>query len=158
MSPRVKLSDIIDIISFLTYNTAYYLDRENGRLLPVSKEQLLATKEDGGSGDYTEWQKQQIELELDILSDEKEEKYIEIPHKFLSHEFSTMENFCLSLKDQKISKPLCQAILGAGAFNRFNNFIHRYGVADDWYKYRYNAMKKIVADWCEEKDIEYEDQ
>ena len=39
-----------------------------------------------------------------------------------------MENFCISLDDEKISKPLCLAIFGGGAFNRFNNCIHRYGV------------------------------
>jgi len=66
-----------------------------------------------------------------------------------------MENFCISLDDEKISKPLCLAIFGGGAFNRFNNCIHRYGVAGDWYKFRYNSMKKIVIGWCEENNIEY---
>ena len=45
MNPRVKLSDIIDSISFQTYNTLYYLDKENGKLFPVSKDQLRAAKE-----------------------------------------------------------------------------------------------------------------
>lgn len=155
MNPPVKLSDIIDSISFQTYNTAYYLDKEKGELFPVSKDQLRAAKENDALEGYSEWQKEQIKLACDILADEKEEKYIEIPPKFLSHEYSTMENFCLSLEDRKISKPLCQAILGAGAFNRFNNCIHRYEVADDWHKYRYNAMKRIVAGWCETNNIEY---
>ncbi len=155
MNPRVKLSDIIDSISFQTYNTLYYLDKENGKLFPVSKDQLRAAKENDAAEDYSGWQNEQIKLARDILFDEKEEKYIAIPGKFVAHEFSTMENFCLSLKDQKISKSLCQAIFGGGAFNRFKNCIHRYGVAEDWYQYRYDAMKKIVIDWCEANDIEY---
>ncbi|MBW1752750.1 MAG: hypothetical protein JRJ46_06530 [Deltaproteobacteria bacterium] len=155
MNPRVKLSDIIDSISFQTYNTVYYLDKENGKLFPVSKDQLRAAKENDASEDDSEWQNEQIKLARDILFDEKEEKYIAIPEKFVAHEYSTMENFCLSLKDQKISKPLCQAIFGGSAFNRFKNCIHRYGIADDWYRYRFNAMKKIIIDWCEANDIEY---
>jgi len=66
-----------------------------------------------------------------------------------------MENFCISLDDEKISKPLCQAIFGGGAFNRFNNYIHKYGIADDWYKYRYNSMRRIIIDWCESNNIDY---
>ena len=46
MSSRVKLSDIINIISFQSYNTSYYLDRERGELFLVSKEQLRAAEED----------------------------------------------------------------------------------------------------------------
>ena len=155
MSPRVKLSDIINIISFQSYNTSYYLDRERGELFLVSKEQLRAAEEGADLEDYSGWEKEQIELTREILTDKKGEKYILIPGKFVFYEYSIMEDFCISLKDQKISKSLCQAFMGAGAFNRFNNCIHRYGVADDWDKYRYNAMKKIVIDWCEANSIEY---
>ena len=82
MNPPVKLSDIIDSISFQTNNTVFYLDKENGKLFPVSKDQLRAAKENDRSEDYSEWQKEQTKLARDILSDEKEEKYIEIPPKF----------------------------------------------------------------------------
>ena len=155
MSPRVKLSDIINIIGFLSYNTSYYLDKEMGELFLVSKEQLRVAKEDAELEDYPEWEREKIKLIREILTDEKGERYILIPRKFVSHEYSTMENFCFSLDEDEISGALLQAIKGAGAFSRFNNCIHRYGVADDWYKFRYNSMKKIIIDWCEENNLEY---
>jgi hypothetical protein len=155
MSPRIKISDIINIIGVQSNNTSYYLDREKGEPFLVSKEQLRAAEGDAGLEDYPEWEREQIELARKILSDEKGERYILIPVKFVSHEYSTMENFCFSIDDDEISMALLQAIKGAGAFNRFNNCIHRHGVADDWYTYRYNSMKKIVIDWCEENNIEY---
>ena len=158
MSPRVKLSDIIESIGYQTSNTSCYLDRKGGKIVLVSKELLRADKEDGTLEDYPERQKELIKLAREILSDKNEEKYIAIPGKFVVHEYSTMENFCLSLDDEKISKPLCQAIIGGGAFNRFKNCIHRYGIADKWRRYRFYALKKIVIDWCEVNDIEYEDQ
>jgi len=136
MSPRVKLSDIIDSISLQSHNTLCYLDREKGELFLVSKDQLLA-------------------LARKILADDKEEKYIAIPVKFVSHEYSTMDNFCLSLGDKEIYRPLFRAILGRGAFRRFSDCIHHYGIADDWYRYRFNAMKRIVIDWCKANNIEY---
>lgn len=158
MSPRVKLSDIIQSISHQTSNTSYYLDKKKGKIVIVSKELLRSAEEDSMLEGYPEWQNELIKLAHEILSDENEEKYIAIPGKFVIHEYSTMENFCLSLDDEKISKPLCQAIMGGGAFNRFKSCIRRYGIVDEWRQYRYQALKKIVIDWCEENDIEYEDQ
>jgi hypothetical protein len=158
MSPRVKLSDIINIISFLSNNTSYYLDKESGEPFLVSKEQLQVAKEDTELEDYPEWEREQIKLTREILIDKKGERYILIPRKFISHEYSTMENFCFSLDEDEISGALLQAIKGAGAFSRFNNCIHRFGVADDWYKFRFNSMKKIIIDWCEENNIEYQEK
>ncbi|MBW2407720.1 MAG: hypothetical protein JRF17_10150 [Deltaproteobacteria bacterium] len=151
----MKLSDIINIIGFQSYNSSYYLDREKGEPFLVSKEQLRVAEEDAELEDYPEWEREQIKLARKILTDKKGERYILIPGKFVSHEYSTMENFCFSLEDEEISRALLQAIKGAGAFSRFNNCIHRYGVADDWYKYRYNSMKRIVMDWCEANNIKY---
>ena len=158
MSSRVKLSAIIDSISSIAHNTSCYLDRERGELFFVSKEQLRAVEVDAELEDYPEWEKAQIKLIREILTDKKGERYIRIPGKFVSHEYSTMENFCFSLDDDEISGALLQAIKGAGAFRRFNNCIHQYGVADDWTKYRYNSMKRIVKDWCKENNIEYIDE
>jgi hypothetical protein len=155
MSSRVKLSDIINIISFQSYNSSSYLDRERGEPFLVSKEQLRVAEDDAELEDYPEWEREQIKLAREILTDKKGERYILIPGKFVSHEHSTMENFCISLNDEKFSRALFQAIFGGGAFNRFNNCIHRYGIVDDWYKYRYNSMKRIVIDWCEANNIEY---
>jgi hypothetical protein len=155
MSPRVKLSDIINIISFQSPNSVCYLDKEKGELFLVSKEQLRSVEEDPELEDYSEWEKAQIEIAREILTDKNGERFILIPGKFVSHEYSTMENFCFSLDDDDISRALLQAIKGAGAFSRFNGCIHRYKVADDWHTYRYNSMKRIVIDWCKANNIEY---
>lgn len=155
MSLRVKISDIINIISVRSNNTSYYLDKERAELFLVSKEQLRVAQKNVELEDYPDWEKEQIELAREILADKKGERYILIPGKFVSHEYSTMENFCFSLDNDEIARSLLQAIRGSGIFSRFNNCIHRYGVADDWFKYRYNSMKKIVIDWCEENNIEY---
>ena len=155
MSLRLKLIDIINIISFQSYNSAYYIDRKKGEPFLISKEQLRVAEEDAELEDYPEWEREQIKLAREILTDKRGERYILIPGKFVSHEYSTMENFCFSFDDDEISTALLQAIKGAGAFSRFNNCIHLYGVVDDWYKFRYNSMKKIIIGWCEENNIEY---
>ncbi len=155
VNPPVRIADIINIVSQQSHNTSYYLDRKRGELFLVPKEQLRAAEDNTEQRDYPEWEKMQIKLAREILADVKGERYIRIPAKFASHEYSTMENFCFSLADKEIAGALLQAIFGGGAFNRFNACIHRYKIADDWYTYRYNSMKRIVIEWCEENDIEY---
>ncbi len=34
----------------------------------------------------------------------------------------------------------------------------RVKLADDWYKYRNDALKEIAIEWCQENDIEFEDK
>ena len=71
MSPRVKLSDIIDIIRFFSHNTSYYLDKEKGELFLVSKEQLRVAKENADLKDYTEWEREQIKIAREIVKDKR---------------------------------------------------------------------------------------
>ena len=50
---------------------------------------------------------------------------------------------------------LCNAIRGRGAFRYFKDKIHEYGIADDWYQYRDDAIREIAIGWCEENGIRY---
>ena len=66
-----------------------------------------------------------------------------------------MERFCLSIEDDDMCDDLCNAIRGRGAFRRFKDGIHEYGIADDWYKYRDDTVREIAIDWCEAHGISY---
>ena len=49
-------------------------------------------------------------------------------------------------------------IKGSGAFRRFKDAVHHYGIADDWHKYRDDALKQIAIEWCRENNVEFSDQ
>jgi hypothetical protein len=49
-------------------------------------------------------------------------------------------------------------IKGSGAFRRFKDAVHHYGLADDWYKYRDNTLRQIAIDWCQENNVEFSEQ
>lgn len=49
-------------------------------------------------------------------------------------------------------------IKGSGAFRRFKNAVHRDGIADDWHKYRDDALKQIAIKWCRENNVEFSEQ
>lgn len=66
-----------------------------------------------------------------------------------------MEEFCGSIKNDRVSNALYSSIQGRGAFRRFKDTIIRFGVEDDWYKFREEALKQIAIEWCEENEIMY---
>ena len=74
------------------------------------------------------------------------------------HEYRIMEKFSLSVNDREVSDSLYHAIKSKGAFRRFKDAIHRYGVTDDWYKYRDSYLKEIAKDWCKGNDIDFIDK
>lgn len=57
-----------------------------------------------------------------------------------THEYSIMERFCYEIKDAELSSELLFQIRGSGAFQRFKYAIHRYNIADSWYRYRQKAL------------------
>ncbi len=67
-----------------------------------------------------------------------------------------MEEFCLSIKDKRLSDIMYDSIKGSGAFRRFRNNIQKYNIENDWYKFKDKAMKDIAIEWCEGNNIDYE--
>jgi hypothetical protein len=70
------------------------------------------------------------------------------------NEYEIIEEFILSIKDQRIREELYEAIQGRGAFRRFKDGLIEHSVDKHWYKYRENKIKELVIQWCKEHDIE----
>jgi hypothetical protein len=68
-----------------------------------------------------------------------------------------MERFCYSVDDDERRDGLFNAIRGRGAFRYFKDKIREYGIADDWYQYRDDALREIAIVWCEENENPYTD-
>ncbi|MBN2592230.1 MAG: hypothetical protein JXA81_01895 [Sedimentisphaerales bacterium] len=155
MSVRVKLSDIIDGMECQTDESFSYLNKKTGKLVLVGHEEAMASEDDEPIEDFPDWQQEIIKAAEDIENETGE--YIQLPSKFDIHEYSIMEDFCLSVEDEKTREILYTLIKGSGAFGRFKNAIHIYEIAEDWYKFRNDAFKEIAIEWCRENNIEYDD-
>ena len=81
--------------------------------------------------------------------------YLPLPDRFEINEYRIMERFCDSVNDDDIRDDLCNAIRGRGAFRRFKDRVHAYGMAEVWYRYRDAALREIALAWCEEHRIPY---
>jgi len=130
-----------------------YLNTGDGEVYIVSHEELSAAEEGDPIEDFPDWQQQNIRIAQQIISGDN---YIELPSKFDVHEYTIMEEFCYSVDESKISDALQIAIQGKGAFGRFKDACHRFGIIDQWYSYKTEALKGIAIVWCEENNLEYE--
>jgi len=65
--------------------------------------------------------------------------------------------FCYSIADDEMRSLLLDKIHGAGAFRRFKDAIHQFGLAEDWYRFRDRALKEIAIGWLETNHVAYTD-
>jgi len=156
MAIRVKLNDIIEGLESQSDEGHSFLDKRTGEVVSISDEEMQAAEDDEPIENFPDWQQDLVRIAKEIIDETG--NYIDLPTKFDIHEYSIMEKFCLSLNDSEMSDTLYSLIKGSGAFGRFKNAIHEYDIADDWYKYRNDALKEIAIEWCQAKGIEFDEQ
>ena len=156
MNIKAKLSDIIDAIEFDTEESTSYFNRKTGEIVTITEEEFSVAEDGEPLEGYPEWQHENIKTAQEILNSE-DDSFLHLPSKYDFHEYRVMEKFCLSIEDQEISDALYLAIKERGAFRRFKDGVHRFGILDEWYKFRDGALKQIAIDWCCENKIPYVD-
>ena len=154
MAIRVKLDEIIEGLEFQSDESSSFLNKKTGEVVLITDEELNAVEENEPVEDFPDWQQDQVRIAKEIIAETGD--YISLPTKFDIHEYSIMEQFCLSLDDTEMCNIFCDLIRGGGAFRRFKNAIHEYDIADEWYSYRNKALKEIAIEWCRENNIEFE--
>ena len=122
----------------------------------VNDEHFSAAEDEEDISHYSDWEQDAIQVAIDVL--ESEEDYISLPSQFDIHEYEIMEEFCISLDDEKLKDKMCRSIKGSGAFRRFKDNIFEYGIEQNWFKYRREAFKRKAIDWCEENNIPYTEE
>lgn len=152
----VKLKDIVDEMEIQMDEYKKYFNKETGKIITVTTEELSIaeeSEEDDDFSEYQDWQRDSIMDALDVL--DNWENYIELPDKWEINEYDIMEVFCGSVKNERISNDLFSVIQGRGVFRRFKDAICRYGIEGDWYKFHDEALKNIAIQWCEDNEIVY---
>lgn len=156
MSIPVKLSEIIEGMECQSDERSSYLNRITGEIVSVSDREIQIAEEEQSLEEYPEWQQEVIRRAREILEDE-EGKFIGLPSRFDIDEYSMMERFALSVSDAEISDSLYTAIKGRGAFRLFKDEVYRFGIEEDWYRYRDEKFKELAVEWCEDNKIDYID-
>jgi hypothetical protein len=152
MTTQITLTDIIEGLAFQSDDGSSSLNTTTGEVVYISDEELRAAEEETPLDHFPAWQHDAIRIAGEIL---ETDHYLPLPTKFDIHEYRIMERFCYAVDDENMRDDLCNAIRGRGAFRYFKDKIHEYGIADDWYTYRDDALQEIAMAWCEENGIPY---
>ncbi|HUT46348.1 MAG TPA: UPF0158 family protein [Sedimentisphaerales bacterium] len=154
MAISVKLDDIIEGLESQSDESSSFLNKRTGEVVLINGYEMRAAEEGNPLEDFPDWEQDQVRIAREIIAETGQ--YIPLPSKFDIDEYSIMERFCVSLDNQEIGDILCDLISGSGAFRRFKDALYKYGIEDEWYKYRNKALKKIAIEWCKENNIEFD--
>ena len=133
----------------------FWAEQKTGEIYFVSEDDRSALEHE--DIEPPEWQKEHLERIKPILENFDPNRYICLPSGFDFHEYRVMEKFISSLSSTKVRESLWHAIKGRSAFRRFKNCIDRFGLTEQWYRYRDAALKQFIIEWCEVEDIPYID-
>jgi Uncharacterised protein family (UPF0158) len=153
MTSVVRLQDVVDEMDAVSDEHHAYLNRQTGELVTIGDEEIRAVEEEHDLANYADWQQDAIQKTSQVL---ESDDYLRLPSKFDIHEYSIMQRFCDEVEDAELSNELLFQMRGSVAFQRFKHAIHRYDIADDWYRYRQAALEQIAIDWLEAHAIPYE--
>jgi len=152
MTLTVSLRDVVNEMEVPNDEWHAYLNKHTGELVTITDEDVLIIEMGYDPENCPEWQREEIARNRKVLNSED---YLELPSRFDIHEYSIMERFCYSVQDPDLSDELLYQIRGSGAFRRFKDAIHRHDIADDWYRFRWEALEEIAIKWLEANGIAY---
>jgi hypothetical protein len=151
----VKLDDLVNEIEMQMDETFTYINTYTGEVITIMSEEMRAAEDEEPLEKYPDWQRENIEEAIKILEDE-DDAYLYFTLRNEYQEYEIIEEFIGTLSDDEVREELFDAIQGRGAFRRFKDGIIEHGVEKQWYEYKEKKLKKIVIEWCKEKDLAIE--
>ncbi len=152
---KVKLNKIVGVLDAMKDQQTSYLNKQTGAIITLEAEQIEAAKNGTGAPEgASEKAQEAVKRAAEVLKDT--ETYARLPLKSDIHEYKLMTNFSQTISNNTAAGMVKLSISGTGAFRRFKDVITRYGLADDWDQYKYQAIAKIAGRWCEKNGVEYE--
>lgn len=152
MAEKVELKKLVEGMEFQTDESASFLNKDSGEVVTVTDDEFRAAEEEEPAEDIPDWMEDAVAIAKGVLTSDS---YLKLPSTYDVHEYQIMERFCLSQREDEIREKLYRGIKGRSAFRRFKDLIHEHDIAEDWYRYRDEALKEIATDWCEAHGVEY---
>lgn len=156
MSKPVSLIELISEMEISFDEMTTYYHPKSGNFYSISNSAFAAAEDDEIVNNLDDIEDDEIKIAVDIY--ENGSDYLELPDKYEINEYEMLEDFSVSVEDDKASRMLQLAINGSGAFRRFKEMVHAHGLAQDWYTFRDAQYKKIAIDWCRTHGLEFIDE
>ena len=71
-----------------------------------------------------------------------------------SHSADNIPKISYTNENESFSKKLQESIQGKGAFKRFKETLYQYDLFNDWNKFKENALRQFVTEWCKDNNLE----
>lgn len=165
MSPAASLDDLVGYLeeSPALADFRVYFDQQTARIVTVEESTMKAV-EDGDNealAQVTDEDKEDIEIAREVVHD-KTGRFIKPPDNSLFDESRLKAQFIKTIHDANIARKLADAGDSKGLRRLFSNstfasVLYRYGLEEQWYEYRANAVKQFVIDWVKANHLDYED-
>lgn len=130
-----------------------FLNLKTGEIISITSDDLRAAEDEEPYDHLPDWQQENRNVAIDVC--ENFEKYKELPTKYEVNEYEIMEDFCLTLNNQRKRDNLLNAIKGKGAFRRFKDKIIDFDIEEQWYSFRDERLKEIAIEWCQDNNVNY---
>lgn len=169
---KIDLDELAYVLEDASWETDQYLDLETGQVVMVRDEtrrELEAIYEETydpeieeafdlaqvlKERDLPEWYQQEL-LETDRVEQEYLSRYISLSSDDPHQGYRDMEDFIVTVRDDRLQDRLWQAIRGRGAFRRFKDTLARHpGEERRWFEFKDKLIQQRVLDWLASMDIE----
>ncbi len=136
----LSIDDIADMLEHCTYDSQYILDLQEQEIIFVSE-----FLEDG----------EEIQEIFDAVDEDETGRYVLFPIRTDSRDgYRDMELFIDTIQEPLIRDLAWETISGAGAFQRFKNFIRKYpDLEREWYRWKDERGRLRAAEWLEEEGL-----
>lgn len=153
MTNKAQIKNIMEEIEMQIDGYRSFINIKTGEVISVSEDDLRDAEDEKPINNLHDWEIENLEIANDIV--ENFEDYKELPTKYEINEYEMIEDFCLTIHDEKMQRMLLITIGGKGAFRRFKDTIKEFEIEMDWYKYRDKRYKELAIRWCQNNNVEY---
>ncbi len=153
MSKPVSLNELIDEMEMDFDEQTTFYHPKSGEFYTISDHAFAAVEGDESVTSLHGIENEEVEIAADIY--ENSSDYFELPDRYDINEYAMLEEFSVSVEDDKASRMLQIAIKGSGAFRRFKEMVCELGLDQEWYAFRDAQYKEVAIEWCRMNELEY---
>jgi len=167
---KMDLGELMYIFDDASWETSHYLDLETGQVVMITdetrreleriyeeydpEEQPFDLAEILQQRNLPEWRRQTL-LEAHQVEAQYGSRYIGVPQADSHEGYRDMEDFIITVEDERLQDQLWRAVGGRGAFRYFKDVLaNHFHERERWFAFKDARLEQRVLDWLESEGIE----
>ena len=140
--PRPTLKELYEEVEFCDAYSTVWLDRETGKFRYYSEHPDFEPPQD-----FTPQQAKKG----------PKGRYLRLPNQYDVNDYRIARHFIFGLDNKPAEEELCNVLGRPRPFRKFKAICNNYGILEDWYRFKSNAYRDYMIDWCDEHQVDYID-